>query len=124
MERTYDRRSETVDETRPTTSAGAAPAEARNGSRLPQVDATAHPDHRAADPATHSPSYTLPSAARAPSNPWRKWLLLAGVVVGLAVGGYFVIPQVETMLAHGLRLVAGFIPRNARMNSSVTALIL
>src|SRR4051812_48491408 len=32
-------------------------------------------------------------------------------------------PQIEG-LAHGLRLVAGFIPRNARRNTSVTALIL
>jgi membrane fusion protein (multidrug efflux system) len=99
MERTHDRRPETLGETRPTPSTGAAPAEVQIGPRLPQGDATAHPDHRDADPATHSPSATLPTAARPPSNPWRKRLLLAGVSVGLAVGGYFVIPLVKTMLS-------------------------
>src|SRR5262249_9228949 len=77
------------------------PAEVRDGPRSPQADADAavHPDHQATNPATHSPSATLPPAARAPSHPWRKWLLLTGAVVGLAAGGYFLlVPWVETML--------------------------
>jgi membrane fusion protein (multidrug efflux system) len=97
MESTDDRRSETANEARPTP-AGAAPAEARDGSRPPQAEGTAHPDHQAADPAINPPSATLPPAARAPSHLGRKWLLLAGAVVGLAVGGHFLIPWVETML--------------------------
>ena len=80
------------------TRAGAAPAEARDGPRPPQADATARPDHQAADAAADPPSDTPPPAAGAPAHPWRKWLLLAGVVVGLAAGGYFLIPYVETML--------------------------
>ena len=34
----------------------------------------------------------------APSHPWRKWLLWAGAVVGLAVGGYLLTPAVETAM--------------------------
>ena len=33
-----------------------------------------------------------------PSHPARKWLLLAGAVAGLAVGGYLLVPAVETAL--------------------------
>jgi membrane fusion protein (multidrug efflux system) len=84
MERTQDRHTETT--------------EARDGSHLPKADSTAHPDHQPAHTATDSPFAALPSKATAPPNPWRKRLLLAGVVVGLAVGGYFVIPLVEKML--------------------------
>src|SRR5512135_3219951 len=97
MESMDDRRSETANEARPTP-AGAVPAEGHDGSPTSQAEGTAHPDHRAADPATNPPSATLPPAARAPSHPGRKWLLLAGAVVGLAVGVYFLIPVVETML--------------------------
>ena len=52
----------------------------------------------AADPATDPSPVTPPPAAGAPSHPWRKWLLLAGAVAGLAVGGYFLVPSVETAL--------------------------
>src|SRR5512132_3168123 len=55
MERTDDRRSETANEAGPTP-AGAAPAETRDGSRSPQAEGTAHPDHQAADPATNPSS--------------------------------------------------------------------
>ena len=77
---------------------GAVPAEARDGSRPPPAEATAYPDHQAADPATNPSSATSPPASRAPSHPWRKGLLWAGAVVGLAVGGYFLAPAVETAL--------------------------
>src|SRR5439155_7190345 len=33
-----------------------------------------------------------------PSHSWRKWVLLAGAVVGLAVGAHFLVPTVDTML--------------------------
>src|SRR5207237_2848910 len=39
-----------------------------------------------------------PTAAKSPSRPWRKWLLLAAAAVGLAAGGYFLIPWVVTVL--------------------------
>src|SRR5512135_2024567 len=87
MERTDDRRSATANEAR-LTPAGAAPAETRDGSPPPQAEGTAHPDHPAVDPATNPSSASSPPASRAPSHPWRKGLLWAGAVVGLAVGGY------------------------------------
>src|SRR4051794_37562209 len=98
MESTEDRRSKTAIEAMPTPS-GAAPTEARDGSLPPQADAVAHPDRPAADSATPPPSAMLPPAATAPSHPRRTRLLLAGAVVGLAVGGYVLVPWVETMLS-------------------------
>ena len=97
MESTADRSWETEIEASPTP-AGAAPAEARDGSAPPPADGGAHPDHRAADPATDAPSATPPPAAGAPSHPRRRWLLWAGAVAGLAVGGYLLVPAVETVL--------------------------
>jgi membrane fusion protein, multidrug efflux system len=47
------------------------------------------------------PPSSLPppsAAAKPPSRRLRRWLLLAALVVGLAVGGYFLFPTVETML--------------------------
>ena len=78
--------------------AGVALAEARDDSRPPPVDATTHPGHRAADPSIEPHPATSPSASGAPSHPWRKGLLWAGAVVGLAFGGYSLAPTVKTML--------------------------
>src|SRR5689334_11630759 len=39
-----------------------------------------------------------PTPKPAKPHPWRKWLLLAAAVVGLAVGGYFLAPWVVTAL--------------------------
>ena len=80
------------------TRAEAAPAEPRDGQRPQQAVATPSPDHQAADPAADHSSDTPPPAAGAPAHPWRKGLLLTGAVVGLAVGGYALIPYVKTML--------------------------
>src|SRR5262245_46152704 len=97
MGRTDDRGREAAHEAGPTP-AGAAPSESRDGPRPPQADATAPPGHRAADPPAQSPPAKPPEAG-ARSHPWRKRLLLAAVVAGLAVGGYvFLAPRVETML--------------------------
>ena len=49
-------------------------------------------------PGNRSPSCHAAAAAGAPSHPWRKWLLWAGAVAGLAVGGYLLAPAVETAL--------------------------
>ena len=95
MASTSDRSSEPSIEPRPTP-AGAVPAEARDGSHLPQAEKTAHPDHQAADPATSPPSATPPAGP--PSRRWRRWLLIHGIIAGLAVTGYLLVPMVETML--------------------------
>jgi membrane fusion protein (multidrug efflux system) len=73
-----DPRPETSTKARPSPSE-TAPAEA------------AHPGQPGAAP-------PAPPAAHPPSHSRRKWLLLAGVVVGLAVGAYFLVPWVITAL--------------------------
>jgi len=95
MASTNDRSSEPSIEPRPAP-AGAVPAEARDGSHIPQAERTAHPDHQAADPATSPPSATPPAGP--PSRRWRRWLLILGIIAGLAVTGYLLVPVVETML--------------------------
>ena len=80
------------------TPAGAAPAETRDDSRPPPAEATAHPDHRAADPATNPTPATSPPASGAPSHPWRRGLLWAGAVAVVAFGGYALAPTVKTMM--------------------------
>ncbi len=97
MESTANRSSETQIEASPTP-AGAAPAEARDGSPSPPADGAAPPDHRATDTATDASPATPPPAAGAPSHPRRRWLLWAGAVAGLAVAGYLLVPAVETAL--------------------------
>ncbi len=97
MATTYDGHSEPATTAGPTR-AGAAPAESRDGRRPPHTDATARLDHQAADADADTRLDNPPPAARAPAHPWRKWLLRAGVVVGLAAGGYFLIPYVESLL--------------------------
>jgi membrane fusion protein, multidrug efflux system len=85
MDGPHDPRSQVGEETRP---APAAPA-----------NQAARPDHRAA-PTTSPPPGTPPEPpeARPPSHPRRKWLLLAGAVVGLAVAAYFLVPWFDTLL--------------------------
>ena len=95
MASTSDRSSEPSIEPRPAP-AGAVPAEATDGSHIPQAERTAHPDHQAADPATSPPSATPPAGP--PSRRWRRWLLIPGIIAGLAVAGYLLVPMVETML--------------------------
>ena len=51
-----------------------------------------------ADLATDPPPATSPPASGAPSHPWRRGLLWAGAVAGLAFGGYALAPTVKTML--------------------------
>jgi membrane fusion protein (multidrug efflux system) len=93
----HDGRSAPAIEAGPTR-AGAGPTEARDVPRPPQAVATARPDRPAADPAVDHPSDIPPPAAGAPAHPWRKWLLRAGIVVGLVAGGYSLVPSVKTVL--------------------------
>src|SRR5277367_6561263 len=39
-----------------------------------------------------------PAVARPPSHRWRKWLVWMGLAAGMAVGGYYLKPAVETAL--------------------------
>ena len=39
-----------------------------------------------------------PAEARPPSHRWRKWLVWVGLAAGLAVGGYYLKPAVETAM--------------------------
>ena len=54
----------------------------------------------AATPPDGSPNVTQPQppVATPPVHRYRKWLLLAGAVAALAVGGYFLVPWVDTAL--------------------------
>ena len=86
----------------------AIPAE-RAADRTGGMSTQAKPDSPAAsapsvpaDQATHpdqpDAASSKPAAATAPRAAWRKWLLAAGVVCGLALGGYFLVPWVVTAL--------------------------
>jgi membrane fusion protein (multidrug efflux system) len=73
----------------------AAPSAPPNG--------TTQPPSHSEGPATHAdgpPRVTeaQPPAATPPVRRWRKWLLWAGVVAALVVGGRFLVPWVETTL--------------------------
>ena len=96
MRSTVDHDPGTANEARPAP-AGAVPGESRDASPPPPANGTAYPDHRATEAASDSPPATPPPAG-APSHPWRKALLWAGTVAGLALGAYFLAPTVKTML--------------------------
>jgi membrane fusion protein, multidrug efflux system len=97
MESTVDRRWEVVNGAGPLR-AGVGPPEARDHARPPAAGVTTHPDHLAADVST-DPALATPPAASVPSSQlWRKALLSAGTVAGLAFGAYYLAPTVETML--------------------------
>ena len=97
MESSDDRHSEPTNGAGPL-GAGVAVAEARVDSRPSPARATADPDHRAADASTDLLAATVLPVTVPPSHPWRKALLVAGAVAGLALGAYFLAPTVKTML--------------------------
>src|SRR5205823_6526377 len=84
MESPNDRRSEEKSQitARPPQSTPAAqqasPVRPEDGSVRPEL----HAGHAASPVAS-------PVAAKPPAHPWRKWVLLAVLVVGLAAAGYF-----------------------------------
>ena len=70
-----------------------------NGTSAATADPPPHPDAPATPPAS-SPHVTQPQppVTTPPVHRYRKWLLLAGTVAALAVGGYFLAPWVNTAL--------------------------
>ena len=97
MGSTVEERSGTAIEGRPTTT-GAGQAEARDASRPQLTDATAAPEHGGAGPATNPLPAESHSTPKGPSHAWRRRLLWAGAIAGLAFGGYALLPTVKTMM--------------------------
>jgi membrane fusion protein, multidrug efflux system len=98
MASTNDRRSETSTEARPAPSE-AVQTEAKHPAPTAPAEHPARPDQHAAPTTSPPPTGTPPRPPEAPhAHSRRKWLFLAGAVVGLAVGAYFLIPTVDTML--------------------------
>ena len=91
MESADSLRPEPTNEPRPIP-AGAVTGEATDRLPAAPADSAARPPQQAAPP-THPPSDT-----KRPTHRLRRWLLLAALVVGLAVGAYFLYPVVDTML--------------------------
>ena len=84
---------------KPVSPAESAPAGAKDVLLPVPSDPALHPDqgdNAKASPAVGGPP--KPSETKPPSHRRRKWLLLAGAAVGLAVAGYFLIPWVITAL--------------------------
>src|SRR6266849_11101804 len=100
MSSTNDRRSDTSAEARPA-SPEAVQTEVKHHAPAAPADQAVPPGHQVAPTATPPSPSPKPSEAPAPSHPWRKWVLLAGAVVGLAVGAHFLVPTVDTMLSTG-----------------------
>jgi membrane fusion protein, multidrug efflux system len=74
---------------------------ARRDSSAGTVEQSARPDQQpGATSPLPGPGAPEPksSEVKPPSHRRRKWFLLAGAVAGLAVGGYFLVPWVETAL--------------------------
>src|SRR5262249_28025427 len=98
MESTGNHPPEAADRGRPTP-ARAAAAGLRDGSPPQPADRTAHPEQaadRVASPPPAAPPY--PPGASPRSRRWRKWVLAAVVVAGLAGAGYALVPWVDTEL--------------------------
>jgi len=90
MENPKDRPAEPAKEAGPALSE-AVSLEPKHMAATAPADQAAHLDQHGGAPST-------PSAAKSRSHARRKWLLLAGVVVALAVGGYWLVPWVLTAL--------------------------
>jgi hypothetical protein len=96
MANTNDRDSQSLTEPRPVLP-GAVSTEAKDGSPVATADQAAPSDHHVT-PTTRPTPGTAPRASenKPPSHRLRKRLSLAAVVACLAVGGYFLVPWVET----------------------------
>ena len=70
-----------------------------NGTSAATADPPPHPDAPAAPTDGSLPvTQPQPPVSTPPVHRYRKWLLLAGTVAALAVGGYFLVPWVNTAL--------------------------
>ena len=94
MASSSERGSDPSTEPRPA-SAGAVPAEARDGSETLPAGRAAHPDHPSAASAT-DPSGGSPAGRK--THRLRRWLLIHALIACLVVGGYFLYPSILTML--------------------------
>ncbi len=92
-----DRRAESSAETKPALS-NPDRTDAKHGSGTPASDPAASADHAAARPSAAPPGTSDNAAEKPPSHRLRKWLILAVVAAGLAVGVWFLIPWVVTAL--------------------------
>ena len=75
-----------------------------SAARHPAAPATADPPSQPGTPATPTDgsfpvTQPQPPVSAPPVHRYRKWLLLAGTVASLAVGGYFLFPWVHTALS-------------------------
>ena len=74
----------------------------------PDAGLTRAPENTTGDPSAKAPATPLngaggvtepqPPVATPPGHRYRKWLLLAGTVAALVVGGFFLVPWVDTAL--------------------------
>lgn len=69
-----------------------------NGTSATTADTPPHSDAPAAPDSSRVVTPAQPPVSTPPGKRYRKWLLLAGTVVALAVGGYFLAPWVNTTL--------------------------
>ncbi len=98
MKSPNEQRSEVASEATPRSSEITAAGQ-KQALPIAPTDRAAHPDQHAAPTASPLPAIApTPAAAKPPSHPWRKWLLLGGAVVALAVAAYFLVPWVITVL--------------------------
>ena len=72
----------------------------RLGLRIPpgETNKAAYSEEPAAEENGHVATSLPELPTRPAAHRWRKWLLPAAAVAGLAVGGYFLVPSVNTAL--------------------------
>ncbi|HZO99923.1 MAG TPA: biotin/lipoyl-binding protein, partial [Terriglobia bacterium] len=96
MAGTHEPHAESTKEAR-LAAAETVPSGARHGSPAVTGDRAAQPEQHAA-PTTTLPPGSPPEPSGPPAHAARKWVLLAGAVVGLAVAVYLLVPWVITAL--------------------------
>lgn len=78
--------------------AEAVPSQSSYVLPAPPTEKMSRPGSSSLTAGPHPDISPAPSRAGPPSHRWRKRLLVAGAVVGLAAGGHFLAPGVETAL--------------------------
>src|SRR4051794_10888517 len=95
MGTTNDGRSESPREAGASSPEAVTAAARPDQSTLHEPAAQAEREPQSDEPASAQP---IPPESHPPSHSRRKWLLLAGMVAGLAAGGYVLVPMVRTAL--------------------------